>query len=186
MTPSILWPPNSILTATLLLAPVSRWWIYLLAALPAHLLVISAGERWPLALILALFATNCSEALLGAASVRRWTDAPARLDTLKRVLIFVAGAGLFGPFVSSFLDAGVVSSFRDEPYWLVWRTRLFSNILSELTVAPAIITGVRLAWPWIRFGPLRRKLELALLGVALALAAFAVFSRIPEEFRLAA
>jgi len=182
-TPSILWPPNSILTATLLLAPVSRWWIYLLAALPAHLLAISPNATWPLALVLALFATNCSEALLASASVRRWTDEPGRLDTLKRVLIFVAGAGLFGPFVSSFLDAGVVTSFRGEPYWLVWRTRLFSNILSELTVAPAIITGVRLAWPWLRFGPLRRKVELALLGAALGVAALAVFSRIPDEFR---
>src|SRR5206468_7124536 len=36
-TPSVLWPPNSILTATLLLTPVRRWWLYLLAALPAHL-----------------------------------------------------------------------------------------------------------------------------------------------------
>src|SRR2546430_11576909 len=25
-TPSVLWPPNSILTATLLLTPVRRWW----------------------------------------------------------------------------------------------------------------------------------------------------------------
>src|SRR5947208_15423832 len=35
-TPSVLWPPNSILTATLLLTPVRRSWIYLLAAIPAH------------------------------------------------------------------------------------------------------------------------------------------------------
>ncbi|MFL5395948.1 MAG: hypothetical protein ACJ79G_24205, partial [Myxococcales bacterium] len=35
--PSVLWPPNSILMATLLLTPRRRWWIYLLAAFPAHL-----------------------------------------------------------------------------------------------------------------------------------------------------
>ena len=33
-TPSVVWPPNSILTTALLLTPVSRWWIVLLAALP--------------------------------------------------------------------------------------------------------------------------------------------------------
>jgi len=36
-TPSVMRPPNAILTATLLLAPPRRWPIYLLAAFPAHL-----------------------------------------------------------------------------------------------------------------------------------------------------
>src|SRR5215468_4107487 len=116
-TPSVLWPPNSILTATLLLAPSGRWWIYLLAALPAHLLATGPAQ-WPLALVLGLFATNCSEALFAAGSVRLWSDGPTRLDTLKRVLVFVAGAGLFAPFVSSFLDAAVVTGLIGEPYWL--------------------------------------------------------------------
>ena len=39
LAPSVLWPPNAILTATLLLARPSRWPIYLLAAFPAHLAV---------------------------------------------------------------------------------------------------------------------------------------------------
>src|SRR6266576_2042248 len=34
---SVLWPPNSILLAALLLTPVRTWWFLLLAALPAHL-----------------------------------------------------------------------------------------------------------------------------------------------------
>ena len=73
LTPSVLWPPNAILTAALLLAPVRRWWVYLAAALPAHLI---AEAGWPLPMVLALFATNCSEALIAAACVRRWSDAP--------------------------------------------------------------------------------------------------------------
>src|SRR3989442_8275978 len=45
-TPSVIWPPNSILTATLLMAAPGRWWIYLLAALPAHMAAeLPAG--WP-------------------------------------------------------------------------------------------------------------------------------------------
>ena len=65
-TPSVLWPPNSILTATLLLTPVRRWWHYLLAALPAHL----AAELpvLPPLLVIGLFATNCVEALVAAAA----------------------------------------------------------------------------------------------------------------------
>jgi hypothetical protein len=33
---STLWPPNAILLAGLLLAPMRSWWVILLAALPAH------------------------------------------------------------------------------------------------------------------------------------------------------
>src|SRR5499433_4210627 len=64
-TPSILWPPNSILTAALLMSPPRRWWIYLLAALPAHL-VVELPVISPPSLVLVLFGTNCLEALIGA------------------------------------------------------------------------------------------------------------------------
>jgi signal transduction histidine kinase len=172
-TPSVLWPPNAILTATLLLAPTQRWWIYLLAALPAHLLA-TAGTGWSLPLVLPLFATNCSEALLAATAVRRWSDNPTRFDTLRRVLVFVAGAGLVAPFVSSFLDAGVVAGLRIEPYWQVWRTRVFANVLTELTVPPAIILSVTSGWPWIRQATRARELEMLLLVGALVTASAAV------------
>src|SRR5678810_59019 len=55
-TLSVLWPPTAILTATLLLAPVPRWWIYLLAAFPAHLLA-ELWISWPISLVLALYGT---------------------------------------------------------------------------------------------------------------------------------
>src|SRR5262245_25134096 len=63
-TTSVIWPPNALLTAVLLLTPPGRWWLYvLLAALPAHLLVeLQAG--FPLQLVFALFATNCLEAVV--------------------------------------------------------------------------------------------------------------------------
>src|SRR5215471_2797356 len=34
---SVLWPPNSVLVAALLLTPPRVWWVMLLAVLPAHL-----------------------------------------------------------------------------------------------------------------------------------------------------
>ncbi len=175
LTPSVLWPPNSILTAALLLTPVRRWWLYLLVALPAHLLA-EAQAGLPVPLVLSLFATNCSEALLAAACVRRWSDEPTRLDTLRRVFVFVAGAGIFAPFASSFLDAGIVTAFRGEPYWLVWRTRFFSNVLTELTVAPAIVVAATSAWQWVRHARARRKLEAALLAISLVTVSVVMFA----------
>jgi signal transduction histidine kinase/integral membrane sensor domain MASE1 len=175
LTPSVLWPPNSILTAALLLTPVRRWWLYLLVALPAHLLA-EAQAGLPMPLVLSLFATNCSEALIAATCVRRWSDEPTRLDTLRRVFVFVAGAGIFAPFASSFLDAGIVTAFLGEPYWLVWRARFFSNVLTELTVAPAIVVAATSAWQWIRHARSRRKLEAALIAVGLVTVSVVLFA----------
>ena len=86
-----------------------------------------------------LFATNCSEALIGAIGVRMFSDAPTRLDSVRRVLAFIGAAGLAAPILSSFADAAVVNELRGEPYWNVFRARMFANVLTELGVVPAIL-----------------------------------------------
>ena len=126
-TPSVLWPPNALLTSALLLVPPRYWGVMLLAAFPAHL-TLSAGTDWPAPMIGLLFLTNCSEALMGATLLRRISDTPNRFDSLERLFAFVVSVGLFAPIVSSFLDAAVVSSFSTESYWDVWRARTFANV----------------------------------------------------------
>jgi C4-dicarboxylate-specific signal transduction histidine kinase/integral membrane sensor domain MASE1 len=165
-TPSVLWLPNAILTATLLLSPVKRWWIYLLAAFPAHV-ASKFGVPMPPLLVLALFATNCSEALVAAVFVRRFSDAPTRFDSLRRVAVFIMGAVLVAPFLSSFADAAVVSQLKHAPYWLVWRTRFIANALTELTLVPAIVGVVTARSSWRPGIPLRRYVEAGLLVLAM-------------------
>jgi len=169
-TPSVLWPPNSILTAALLLTPPRRWWICLLAALPAHL-AAEFQVAWPTTLVLALFLTNCSEALIAAVGVRLLSDAPTRLDTLRRMSVFIGAAGLVAPFLSSFLDAGVVTTLRGEAYWLVWGTRFFSNVLTELLLVPVIVMTATLGRAWITHASRARKAEAVLVLAALVLVA---------------
>jgi signal transduction histidine kinase/integral membrane sensor domain MASE1 len=174
-TTSLVWPPNAILTATLLLAPRRLWWIYLLAALPAHLFVQSSALR-PLSFVLLIFVTNCSEALFAATGVR-WLGAhPLRLDTLRRVAVFVLAAGLMGPFLSSFLDAGLVTTYTRESYWTIWRTRFFANVLTQLSIVPVIVALVRSAPSGLRRVSRRRLLEAAALPVGLAVTAFVVLA----------
>src|SRR5689334_15203400 len=73
---STLWPPNAILLAALLLAPV-RWWPgILLAVFPAHL-AAELGSGVPLSMVLSWFVSNSAEALIGGLGVRRFTDRPA-------------------------------------------------------------------------------------------------------------
>jgi len=135
---------------------------------------MSAG--WPAPLVLALFVTNSSEALLAAMCVRRFSDAPARLDTLRRVVVFIGGAVLVAPFLSSFADAAAVAAFRGEPYRVVWDARFFSNVLSELTVAPAILTVISAFKDSIAPISFRRRAETTVLAVSLVTAAMLVFA----------
>ena len=54
-TPSVMWPPNSVLTSVLLLTRPAWWPIVLLSALPPHV-ALESGAGWPTTLVLALFA----------------------------------------------------------------------------------------------------------------------------------
>jgi integral membrane sensor domain MASE1 len=159
-TTSVLWPPNPLLTAALLLTPRRLWWVYLVAVLPAHLLV-EAQAGFPASLVLALFVTNCSEAFLAAALLHRWSDAPTRFDSLRRITTFLAAAVVAAPALTSFADAGVVHWLRGEDYWHVFRTRLFSNALSALTIVPSVVTVVRRGAGWLRESSAWRRLRRA-------------------------
>src|SRR6266566_3048944 len=138
---SVLWPPNSILLAALLLTPVRIWWVVLLAAFPAHLAVqLESGV--PPTMILCWFISNSCEALIGAGCIRYLIDRPVRLDRLRNVGIFCFFAAFLGPFLSSFLDSAFVvfNHWGQGSYWEIWRIRFTSNVLAALSLAPLIVT----------------------------------------------
>src|SRR5438093_7043262 len=165
---SVLWPPNSILLAAILLTPVRVWWVILLAAFPAHL-AAQLQSNVPPAMILCWFISNSCEALIGAGCVRFLIDRPVRFDRLGNVGIFIFFAAFLGPFLSSFVDAAFVAinHFGGDSYWRVWRIRFTSNILAALTLVPFIVTwsGDGIAW----LGKIRRAriLEAGLLLIGL-------------------
>jgi signal transduction histidine kinase/integral membrane sensor domain MASE1 len=165
-TPSVVWPPNSILTTALLLTPVSRWWIVLFAALPAHL-YIQAGVFAP-AMSALLFVTNCSEALIAATVIHRFNDRPAQFNTLRRVTVFLVGAVVLAPTISSFLDAVVVIGFTNEAYWHVWKVRVWSNMLTAVAIIPASACVVDTGWRGVRAWPRTRWAELLIILVLLS------------------
>jgi signal transduction histidine kinase/integral membrane sensor domain MASE1 len=165
-TPSVLWPPNALLTSALLLVPPRHWPVCLLAALPAHL-SLNLDTEWPSAFVATIFVTNCTEALISASLLRGISDRPTEFDSVHSVLGFVVTVALLGPFLSSFLDAFVVVSFGLESYWDVWRARFFSNVLTSLTVVPAAVGLLTRAGPWMRHATRARWLEAAALMAAL-------------------
>jgi two-component system, LuxR family, sensor kinase FixL len=165
---SVLWPPNSILLAALLLTPLRVWWVILLAAFPAHLAAQLQGNVPP-TMILCWFISNSCEALIGAGCVRYLIDRPVRFDRLGNVGVFIFFAAFLGPFLSSFVDAAFVAinHWGKDSYWQVWRIRFTSNILAALTLVPFIVTWSADGIAWL--GKIRgaRFFEAALLLLAL-------------------
>ena len=173
---STLWPPNALLLAALLLAPTRAWWWLLAAALPAHLLVeLQSGV--PVAMVLGWYVSNCSEALIGAGLARAFVPWPLRLDSLRSAGIFLCCGVLAGPLVSSFIDAALVSliGWGERGYWDLVATRIFSNSLAALTVAPLILTWASVEVSRLRAAPLVRHVEAAALFVGLLATCMVVF-----------
>ncbi|MFL5606551.1 MAG: MASE1 domain-containing protein, partial [Gemmatimonadaceae bacterium] len=171
-----LWPPNAVLLAALLLAPRSAWWVLLLAALPVHLYVELSGGV-PLAMVLCWFASNCFEAVVGAWLVRRFVPGRVRLDSARNFGVFVLYATFLATFLSSFLDAAFVSwnGWGESPYWTVWRTRFFSNVLATQTIVPIALAIDGRLLTALRAAPTRRQMEGIALAIALSLVCIAAF-----------
>ncbi|MDB5772204.1 MAG: hypothetical protein JWM42_2578 [Burkholderia sp.] len=169
---SVLWPPNSVLVAALLLAPPRQWWLILTFVFPAHLAAeLQSGV--PMAMLLAWFASNCSEALIGAVIVRRLLGERLRFDSLRHVGLFVFVCAFLAPFISSFLDAALVTliGWGQGSYWQLWRLRFFSNVLAILAFVPVFLTWDSSIIASIRGLPAMHRLQgsiwaLALLGVS--------------------
>jgi two-component system, LuxR family, sensor kinase FixL len=172
---SVLWPPNAIVFTALLLVPIERWWIVVAAALPAHLLAELQGGV-PALMVLCWFVSNVAEAMIGAALTRWLVRGALTFDTLLNVAAFLSAA-ILAVFLSSFLDSAFVSlnGWGQRGYWEVWGTRFFSNVTAALFLIPLVVTSREGGMRSLRVATAARKLELAVLAVALLAAAVAVF-----------
>src|SRR6267378_4043857 len=172
---SVLWPPNSILVAALLLTPPRIWWFVLLAALPAHCAAQMQSHVPPL-MILCWFVSNSSEAVIGAGLTRYLVRGPIQFTSLRNAGIFCLCVVFAGPFLSSFLDAAFVrwNAWGQASYWDLIRIRFFSNALAALIVAPLIVTWATNGIQRLRRARLSRHLEACLLLFCLLSTSFAV------------
>jgi two-component system sensor kinase FixL len=149
---SVFWPPNSVLLAALLLTPPRVWLLLLLAAFPAHL-IAELQSQVPPTMVVCWFISNSAEAVIGAGLTRYLLRGPARFDNLRSVAVFCICGAFLGPFLSSFIDAGFVAmnGWGQSGYLENWRTRFFSNMVTALTLTPALVT-----WCDFRLGQWKR------------------------------
>src|SRR4030095_12019175 len=172
---SVLWPPNSILVAALLLTPPRLWWFVLLAAFPAHWAAQMQSHVPPL-MILCWFVSNSSEALISAGLTRYLVRGPIQFTSLRNAGIFCLCIVFAGPFLSSFLDAAFVrwNAWGQASYWDLIRIRFFSNALAALIVVPLIVTWVTKGIRTLQTIGRARLLEACLLLLCLLAISFAV------------
>src|SRR5947199_5620783 len=172
---SVLWPPNSILVAALLLTPPRIWWFVLGAAFPAHCATQLQSHVPPL-MILCWFVSNSSEAVVGAALTRYVVGALIQFKSLRNAGIFCLCVVFVGPFLSSFLDAAFVrwNAWGQASYWELIRIRFFSNALAALIVVPLIVTWATKGILAVRTARRARLLEACLLLFGLLSISFAV------------
>src|SRR5882724_2518504 len=172
---SVLWPPNSVLVAALLLTPPRSWWLVLLAALPAHLEAQLQSDVPPL-MIMCWFISNASEAVIGAGLTRYVIVGPMRFTSLRKVGIFCLCVVFIGPFLSSFLDAAFVvwNHWGQDRYWELIRVRLSANAVSALIIVPLIVTWVTHGVQPLRTASRSRYLEACAVFLGLLAVSYAV------------
>jgi len=147
---SFFWPPNAVVTAALLLTPVRKWWLILGLVLPTHL-AVQFHEGVAFSTSLGWFIGNTAEALLGAVCVRQFIRTDKLFENSRGVFIFIGGAVILAPGLTSFLDAGsVVLTGSSEAFWRLFTARLLSNTVAQLVFVPLIVLTALRFREWIR------------------------------------
>lgn len=172
---STFWPPNAMLLAGLLLTANRRWWLLLLAVLPAHMLAqLQVGV--PVSTAAGWFISNTSEALIAAFCISLLMDPSKMFDSVRGVFMFVVFAVLVAPFATSFLDAFVVIvTGWGRSYWSLSTERFWTNALAVLTIVPTVVllkTNGRSLIQKLRIG---RCCEIAFVALAIVSITAAVF-----------
>ncbi len=172
---SALWAPNAILLSGLILSSRNRWWLYLLAVLPFH--VLAQAPHVPLSQVAIQYCVNCLEALLGAVAIWTLKEQPPRFDRLKSAVTLVAFAAVLAPLVTSYLMAvGFwLIGPSDDRFWLTVIARTVTNTFATLTLVPTIVHTAS----WLRSGrpavARERTLELGALFACIAAVGVFVF-----------
>ena len=173
---SIIWAPNAVLLAVLVVTAPRTWWIWLVAALPAHL-VAQSRDAAPLWLLICPFLANVAQAVLAAIGLRRFMDVPYRLESLREMAVFILVAVLAAPAVVSLTAAWLfVAAGWETDYLLVAEARFLNNILTGLTVAPLCLAVAGGDLPRLRRLELRTYLEFGVLLIGLAVAMSIAFA----------
>ena len=182
-TNAALWPTNAVLVAALLLTPVRRWWMYLLAVVPAHILVHWAyhiGAMW----VAFQIGHNAVLAVAAAAILRRLGASLFTFDRLDDVLVFLGTAILLPGLAAVGLVTAVNNLCTEEMirlhgwpvnFWPSLSRIWLTNTVTFLVFVPVILLCASRGRFWIRTLRLRKFGEAIALGGLLLATGYLIF-----------
>ena len=174
------WPPNIVLFCALLITPPRQWWIYIAAALPAHILA-ELRVGMPVSQFIVAFATNCLVAIANAFAVQRLMVEPPWFGTIRKTIIYVLITAFLSPAFCALGGAFVqiLGGGSLEEYGLFWARWYASNALGSLTLGPiAMICIESTTRP--RLAPAGRAVEAAIVAALLIAACVVAFEDLPS------
>jgi signal transduction histidine kinase len=142
---SVLWPPSALLVAAMLLVPRRNWLVLLPAGLAG-----AAVENLQLGFTLGatglFFLANTIGFLIIGLGLADSFDGVPRLSSPKALAKYCFFAALLGPLAG----ASIGASASTGSYAVNWRIWFFSEMLSFLTITPAILSWATADRVWIR------------------------------------
>ena len=171
-----LWLPGGLMTACLLLTPLRDWPVYLLAALPTHLLHYPLYGH-PMSLSLLFFFSSSLESVTGAWLVRRFSGgSQLRFNKPGDVLTLVLFAVTLSPAVAATLYTMLLIMFsRTVTFWDTLRIVWIGHGLGVLALTPVILSWASYRFEPRHFSNIEKLLELALLFTGLVVSSLFVF-----------
>lgn len=171
------WPPNMVLFCALLLSSPKRWWLFVLAALPAHIAAELSVEMKVPAIAVA-FITNCLVTTMSAYSIQTLIGKSNWFSTSRKATLYIVIAVVLAPAIAA-LGGGFVQVLNGgglAPYSHFWASWYASNALGFATLGPfaMVLLGerkYRVSWELTH-----RHLEVFLLVLALIATSILAFS----------
>jgi PAS domain S-box-containing protein len=168
-----LWPPNAILLTLLLRVPAGRWWIVLLAAVPAHFLVTAlvGYSWWRIAWQLAHHLTSVLAIGLGLKVI---LSAKSPFGSLRAFLVYLGIAAVAGPALAATISPATwLAPIGQGPQ--TWLVSFLSYSLAFLALTPAIYVWSLRGLDGMWRGQSRDYLEALLIASAMYVAYMLVF-----------
>ena len=184
---SLIWPSNALLAATLVLSPKGRWWLYLLAIIPAHIAGMSSYHLglWWLAYQIAF---NSALTATYAAILQKFKPEILYFEALRDVLIFLGVSvavpvlmnwvAIYPVFKFSPSSSALLAHNSPEGFFAVWTSCWINNSASFIAFVPAILVCVTRGSSWFRGFSSQRVAEGALLTAFFIPVTFLAYGRV--------
>ncbi|MGH6880782.1 MAG: MASE1 domain-containing protein [Hypericibacter sp.] len=180
-----IWLPNALAMGFIMLR---RPWQVQLPALALGIVLADILEGDPAFVSAMMAVANAAEIALGAWLIQRWLGAGDRFARLQEVVRFILIAGLAVPVFGAGLGAMAVHWGMGVPLLDVLPGWLLTEAIGYIVLTPMLVlwwplcqkTGGRKAWAkrWLGGWSHKRSLEAGLLGLALCLSGFWLFSSV--------